>query len=132
MLSNAKWEAFAQGLYEGENQVDAYVGAGYARSDAAASKLAKNGKVQARLAELQERGQRMTDMTKERLTEMLLQDRDDARENGQYSAAISAVEKVGKLHGLFIEKSENVNRNYVISDEPESDTVDWLSSHAPN
>jgi len=74
----------------------------------------------------------MTDITKERLTDMLLQDRDDARENGQYSAAISAVEKVGKLHGLFVDKSENVNTNYVISDEPESDTDEWLTSYAPN
>jgi len=132
MLRNGKWEMFAQGLSKGETADQAYINAGYKPNRGNAIRLKANESIQARLEELQERGQRMTDMTKERLTEMLLQDRDDARANSQYSAAISAVEKVGKLHGLFVEKTESVNRNYVISDEPESDTDDWLSSHAPN
>lgn len=132
MLSNAKWEMFAQGLSKGETADQAYINAGYKPNRGNATRLKANESVQARLAELQERGQRMTDITKERLTDMLLQDRDDARESGQYSAAISAVEKVGKLHGLFVDKSENVNTNYVISDEPESDTDEWLTSYAPN
>ncbi len=131
MLSNARWEAFAQGLSKGETADQAYQSAGYKPNRGNATRLKANESIQARLAELQERGQRMTDMTKERLTEMLLQDREDARANGQYSAAVSAVEKVGKLHGLFIDKSENVNTNYVISDAPESGTDDWLLAHAP-
>lgn len=132
MLSNARWEAFAQGLSKGETADEAYRNAGYKPNRHNASRLKTNETIQARLAELQERGQRMTDMTKERLTEMLLQDRDDARANGQYSAAVSAVEKVGKLHGLFVDRSENVNTTFVISDEPESDTDDWLEAHAPH
>lgn len=44
----------------------------------------------------------------------------------------SALEKLGKHLGMFIDRSEVVSRNYVISDEPESDTDDWLNSHAPN
>lgn len=131
-MSNARWEAFAQGLSRGETGDEAYAKAGYKPNRNNASRLKANESIRARVAELQERGQRMSDITKERLTEMLLQDREDAREAGQYAASISAVEKVGKLHGLFVDKSESVNTNFVISDEPELDADEWLTSYAPN
>ncbi len=53
MLTNARHESFAQSLAKGRSAAAAYVEAGYKPSDAHASRLASNGKVRARIAELQ-------------------------------------------------------------------------------
>ena len=133
-LPNPRQEAFAQLLYEGMEQIEAYERAGYKRNYAAASKLAKTSKVSDRVRELQERGQRMSDITKESLTAMLMEERKAANEVGQHSAAVSALEKVGKLHGLFIEKTENQNLNMHmdISDEPALSDEEWADSYKPH
>lgn len=54
-LTNSKHEAFAQALAKGKSQADAYAEAGYAPSEPHASRLARNGKVVARVAELAEK-----------------------------------------------------------------------------
>ncbi len=53
ILTNARHEKFAQALAKGMSAAAAYVEAGYKPSDAHASRLASNGKVRARIAELQ-------------------------------------------------------------------------------
>lgn len=53
LLSNAKWELFAQELAQGRGQAEAYRLAGYRGGEAPASRLGSNVKVQARVAELQ-------------------------------------------------------------------------------
>ncbi len=47
---------------------------------------------------------------------------------------MSAIEKVGKLHGLFIEKTENQNLNMHmdIIDEPAMTDEDWTDTHKPH
>lgn len=52
ILANVKYEKFAQELAKQASQSDAYVAAGYKRNDSHASRLARNGKVKARVAEL--------------------------------------------------------------------------------
>lgn len=56
ILDNPRHEKYAQELAKGASQGDAYVAAGYARNDSHASRLARNGKVAARVAELQAAG----------------------------------------------------------------------------
>jgi phage terminase small subunit len=52
-LKNARHERFAKGLFEGMSQIEAYTVAGYRPNDGHAARLAGNGRVKARVAELQ-------------------------------------------------------------------------------
>ena len=72
-----------------------------------ACKLLKNAKVTLRVQQLQERLQKRHDVTLDSLTRELDEDREGAREAGQYSAAISAVLGKAKLHGLIVDKSKS-------------------------
>ncbi len=56
ILKNAKHEKFAQLLAQMKSQDAAYAGAGYKPNASHASRLARNGKVKARVAELVEKG----------------------------------------------------------------------------
>ena len=53
VLQNARHETFAQGLAKGMSASKSYREAGYKPSDQHASRLARNGKVRERVAELQ-------------------------------------------------------------------------------
>ena len=71
-----------------------------------------NGKVAARLSELQAQSAEKHDITIERLTRMALEAYEAAQIPGavtrqkQSSAMVKAAEFLGKLHGLLVEKSE--------------------------
>lgn len=54
-----------------------------------------------------QRVQKRHDVTLDSLTRELDEDREGAREAGQYSAAISAVLGKAKLHGLIVDKSKS-------------------------
>jgi phage terminase small subunit len=56
ILTNAKHEAFAQGLAKGLSASEAYTAAGYANSRSGASRLATNENIEARVAELIDKG----------------------------------------------------------------------------
>jgi hypothetical protein len=105
-LSNHKHELFAQGLAKGETAESAYVAAGYRPSRPHASRLATNGNVTARVAELQERAAIKVEKTVADLVSMLEEDRGLARQIEQPSAAVSAVMGMGKLLGLVKDKAE--------------------------
>jgi len=109
-LENRKHELFAQALAKGENASSAYRASGYSATgnsaEAAASRLLSDVKVQARVAELQERAAIRTEKTVADLVTMLEEDRILAREVEQPSAAISAVMGMGKLLGLVKDKTE--------------------------
>ena len=49
---------------------------------------------------------RRAEVTVASITKMLLQDHDEARQLGQMSAAVSAVQTIAKLHGLVVDRSE--------------------------
>ena len=133
-LNNMRHEAFAQGLYQGETADQAYKNAGYKPNRGNAIRLKASESIQKRVDELHDRGQRVSDIAKESLTALLMEERKAANEAGQHSAAVSALEKVGKLHGLFIEKTENQNLNMHmdISDEPALSDEEWADSYKPH
>lgn len=111
-LKNTRHELFAQGLAKGMSAIDAYVEAGGPRSEATVCRIAKREDIQARVAELQERHAAQCDVTVESLTEQFDNLRLKAIEKGQISAAVSAVEKIAKLHGfLTTSKHEVTGKN---------------------
>jgi phage terminase small subunit len=74
-LKNAKHESFARAILEGMSGRDAYLSAGYsaqpAAADAAASRLLKNVKVSARVAELKAAAARASTVTAARVLDEL-------------------------------------------------------------
>lgn len=106
VLKNPKWERFAQELAKGKSQTEAYQIAGYRGDRTAASRLSTNSNISDRVAELQERGASRAEITVDRIRDMLLEDRQLARELGQSAAAVSAVDKLAKLYGHMIDRKE--------------------------
>lgn len=107
-LTNPKHERFAQELAKGKTQAEAYAGAGYEPSEPNASRLTRNDKVAARVAEIQERAAVRTEITVASITERLLaiakkgEGKDDAP---MLSVARASLMDAAKLNGLVIEKS---------------------------
>ncbi len=67
ILQNARHERFAQNLVKGMSAAEAYEKAGYKPSEAHASRLAGNGKVRARCAELMAPAVKATELSVERV-----------------------------------------------------------------
>jgi phage terminase small subunit len=110
-LENPRHERFAQDLAKGMSQAEAYRNAGYRPNDPAASRLARNVKVQARVAEIVDRGAIRTEITLQSLMEEAAEIQRAAVAAGQHSAAVAALTAKAKLAGLWVEKAENLNRN---------------------
>lgn len=107
-LENPRHERFAQELAKGKTQAEAYQIAGYAPSEPNASRLTSNEKVQARVAEIQERGAIRAEVTVSTLLEELEAARIAAlaAATPQSSAAVAASLGKAKLLGLITDKSE--------------------------
>lgn len=107
VLKNARHEAFAQAVAKGKSASEAYLAAGYkvnAKTAAeAASRLSRNVKVSARVAELQQKVARKVEVTVESLAGELEEARFLAIAEKQTSAAVSATMGKAKLFGLGIE-----------------------------
>lgn len=124
-LTNQKHERFATEIAKGRSQTEAYEKAGYKRNDSHASRLVKDGKVQARIAELRERTVAkvvektaisriwVLDMLRENLERALQRvpvRGEDGHEIGEYtyngSVANRALELIGKELGMFVERKD--------------------------
>lgn len=128
-LSNSRRERFAQAVAEGSSASEAYAAAGYKPCRQAASRLLSNVDVQARIAELQERNVQHTGMTVEKITQMLIEDRKFAREHKQAGPASQATERLARLHGLYVDRSEIDARQRIVTDQPMT-AEDWEQSYA--
>jgi len=122
VLSNPCHELFAQALAKGKTQAEAYVAAGYKPSEPNASRLTRNDKVLARLAELQEKGAERSLVTADSIAIKLDAAYDLAMTNGQAAAAVSASMAIAKLYGLDIDRSRlDVHHHYVDMSDDELD-----------
>jgi hypothetical protein len=115
-LDRPKHEKLAQELALGANQTNAYERAGYARDDGHASRLAGNGRIKARVQELQaDAAKLVTDrvaLSRSDMIAMLLSDREEARANKQMAVALRAAELLGReLHGMFTERREVIKHD---------------------
>lgn len=126
-LSNPKHERFAQALAKGMTQAEAYADAGYKQSEPNASRLTSNDKVQARLAELQERAAVRAEITVASITERLLAiatKAEASEEAPMLQAARASLMDAAKLNGLVIDKGDHQHKHtglsvtYVTSDDP--------------
>ena len=105
-LSNAKHEYFAQELAKGKTADEAYQLAGYKANRGNAATLKAKQNISDRVAEIMERKAVRAEVTVSVLSDMLFEDRKLARDLGQPAAAVSAVEKLAKLHGLMVDRKE--------------------------
>lgn len=110
-LANARHEKFAQGLFQGKTQIDAYTEAGYRPDSGAAARLSGNVSIQRRIAELQNASSLRVEVTIASLIQEAAEIQNEARAANQHSAAIAALTAKAKLAGLWIDKSDNTNRN---------------------
>lgn len=111
-------EKFAQALHAGSTASDALRKAKpKARKwkanavHVAACNAKADSKVQLRLAQLQAESRARHEVTVDSLTEMLKEDRGQAKELGQPATAVSAVMGMAKLHGLIVDKAQVLNVN---------------------
>lgn len=118
-LEEDREEALAQEIAKGVSQAAAYINAGYSAKDnkvaaAACSRLLRNRpsinervgelKVLLRTSELNEKFKGDVDQ----LTALFFEDRNLARQLGQPSAAISALNSIAKMHGRMSETVKHV------------------------
>jgi len=129
VLFDQRRERFAQLVAEGKSTHDAYIAAGYKPNRGNATRLKANEVIRKRVQELQNEAAMEAKITKADVLKMLMEDRQDARDNGQYSPAIRAAELLGKELGMFVDRSESVNTNYNISDQPINEE-EWASQFA--
>lgn len=106
-LTNPRHERFVQELAQGKTATYAYEAAGYAPSDANASKLARKPAIQARLQEITGKAAERAEIT----LASLLQDLDDvlkmAMRLEQPAAAVAAIREKSILSGKRIERREH-------------------------
>lgn len=115
MSLTPKQEAFARAYVETGVGADAYRRA-YDAQDMKdtsihvnACKVLKDAKVALRVQQLQEQHQKRHNITVDKLTDMAMSAYDLAMKESveSPSAAVSAVQVLGKLHGLIVDKSKN-------------------------
>lgn len=111
MTLTPKQEAFAKAYLETSNASEAYRRAYDAgrmtdkQIHEEACKLRGHPKVSQRVEQLQQRHAKRHDITLDRLTEMLLEDRSIAHKAKKH--CVEAVMGLAKLHGLVIDKTRN-------------------------
>ena len=123
-----KQERFCQVYVETGNASEAYRQAYNAENmqpqtvNRKAHELTEDGKITARIEALMVAAAERHDITMDRITAMLLEDRRQAKENTQMGAAISAVNSLAKLHGLMVDKAESkvIVRNPTALPKPET------------
>ena len=125
---NGRQEAFASGIAKGKTQGKAYKDAGYQDHDPNATRMIKKDKIKDRIAELQAKAANRATITTGTLVEMLIEDRELAREASQAGAAVSAVNGIGKLLGLITDKVQadvSAVRRVPTREELEARRIAW-------
>jgi phage terminase small subunit len=128
VLDNQRHEAFAQALAKGKSATEAYTEAGYKADRGAASRMSANVNVSARVTELQSMAAERVVLSREWIIAKLVENATKTQESNP-SASNKALELLGKEIGMFVDRSENVNHNYEISDEPLTE-AEWSEEYA--
>lgn len=139
MLSNARYERFAQGIAKGKSQPDAYVYAGYNPSaknkDTNAGHVARRPEVAARVAELLAKQQQRIGVTVDALVLELDEMFKLAKRTKQPAAGVGAILAKGKLLGLITDRVESETTVRKPARRPTSETQmsldEWKDKFEP-
>lgn len=127
-LANARHEKFAQELAKGSSASDAMKAAGFQSDRRNSTRLTTNEDIARRVEELKERAATNVSISREWVIEQLVDNAKKAKAEGDYAPSNKALELLGKEIGMFVDRTENVNINHDVSDEPLSDE-EWASRH---
>ena len=105
MLENQRWELFAQGIAKGLTQGEAYVQAGYKPSPSAPSRLFENVRIKDRVRELVGRQAVEIILTKQYVTEALVDNLEKAL--GRKPVKLG---EVGKEKEVYVYRGDVANR----------------------
>jgi phage terminase small subunit len=126
-LKNGKHEKFVKAICIGNmSNADAYRSAygtemSVSVASAAANRLLKSVKVMARVSELQAKVSEKYEITIESMIREFAEAAAGAKEEKQYGPVMTALTAKAKLAGLWVDRAENLNGNYAISDKPLTD-----------
>jgi len=129
-------EQFAQAIMKGLKIGEAYKLAGYHPTnrnsqDASAARLLRSAKIASRLEEMAVAKRISEAVSVHSVTDMLATVFDAASRDKQHGAAATAAMGIAKLHGLLVDKLEDVTRRPARSpDAPlEIEVEHWLTEH---
>ena len=126
-----KQERFVQEYLIDLNATQAAIRAGYSKhtaKDIGCENLAKPNIADA-IAIAQEKLEQQTQVSQSMVLEGLLKEAELTGEGATHGARVTAWTQLGKHLGMFVERTENVNHNYVISDKSMSDD-EWETTYA--
>lgn len=144
VLKNAKHEAFAQALAKGQNACDAYVTAGYKESRSAASRLSTNVNIEARVAEIVERGADRAEIDVARVLKELVRlgtsdIRDAFTESGalkspgawsdEFAASVASIEVTSRNLGKDADGNTEVEHIHKIKVWDKNSALEKLAKH---
>lgn len=125
-LTNARHEKFAQELAKGVSASDACRAVGIDPRNS--TRLMKNDEISRRVDELQERAVSNVLLSREWVLEQLVDNANLAKAAGDFGPSNQALNLLGKELGMFVERTENVNIEHVVSDDlPTAD--EWETEH---
>jgi hypothetical protein len=134
VLKNGKHEKFVKAICIGNmSNAEAYRSAygadkSVSVASAAANRLLKSVKVITRVSELQAKAAEKHEITVESMIGEFNEIVGKASAKEQYSAAVAALTAKAKLAGLWVDRAENLNGNYAISDKPLTEQ-EWAERH---
>lgn len=144
VLKNARHEAFAQALAKGQAAADAYVTAGYKESRSAASRLSTNVNIQARVAELVNKGAERAEIDIARVLKELVRlgtsdIRDAFTEAGQlkspqawsddFAASVASVEVVSRNVGKDADGNTEIEHVHKIKVWDKNSALEKIAKH---
>lgn len=109
VLDNSRHELFAQGIAKGKTLTAAYIEAGYKPNDGAASRLAGNVRIAARVEELKQRAAVRCEISIASLTADLIRIAQKSEGIGEapgFSVARASLMDAAKLNGLIVDKKD--------------------------
>lgn len=134
-LDNPKHELFAQAIAKGASQREAYGKAGYtaqaAAADVNASRLLSDTRVAERVRELQGRSAAKVEITLESWIKEGAELMRTALQNGDSAAASQQYERVAKVAGFWVDRTEGSQVVRTVSADPITGE-EWQQQHAPS
>ena len=131
ILPDPRQEKFAELYAQGKMAVEAYVQAGYKPNASHACRMRDKRHVTRRIEELMSEGAAVAAVTLQSLIADAARLQNSAEKAGMFAAAITALIAKAKLAGFWVERSDNNNVHYYISDAPMS-CEEWKAKYVDN